>query len=179
MSEKARSPPRITRPAFPMPSLRLAATEPTPAIAKTPSAMQAMKTPKPRSPPRKSRQANRQAKRPAKPAVHPAAGGADSTERELSDTVMRARSPNSRFHRHTRLDVSPAHVQDAIAARRECGIVRDQNQRGAALAVAPEQKLDNLASGRFVEIAGRFVGDGNGRIGRQGTGEGESLLVGS
>src|ERR1700751_5269473 len=114
MSEKARSPPRITRPALPMPSLRLAATEPTPAIAKTPSAMQAMKTPKPRSPPRKSRQAKRQANRPAKSADHPAAGGADSAERELSDTVMRARSPDARFCARSRLDVSRTHVQHAI-----------------------------------------------------------------
>ena len=60
-SEKARSPPRITRPAREMPSARLCATEPTPAMAMTPSAMQATKTPKPRKPPRSSRQAKRNA----------------------------------------------------------------------------------------------------------------------
>ena len=48
-------------PAPPMPSVRLAATEPTPAMAITPSAMQAMKTAKPRKPPRSSRQAKRSA----------------------------------------------------------------------------------------------------------------------
>jgi hypothetical protein len=60
-SEKARSPPRITPPARERPSARLCATEPTPAIAMTPSAMQATKTPKPRNPPRNSRQAKRSA----------------------------------------------------------------------------------------------------------------------
>ena len=40
------------------------------------------------------------------------------------------------------------HVQHAIAARRELGVVRDQNQRRAALAMAAEQKLDDLAPGR-------------------------------
>src|SRR5215831_19451044 len=164
MSEKARSPPRITRPALPMPSVRLPATEPTPAIAKTPSAIQAMKTPKPRRPPRKSRQANR----PAKPADHPPASGVDSAERELTVAVMRVRSPDFRFRRRRRFDMSGAHVQHAIAARSQRGIVRDQNQRGAALGLAAEQKLDDLASGRFVEIAGRFVGDDDGRVGRQG-----------
>src|SRR5215831_7328041 len=161
MSEKARSPPRITRPALPMPSVRLPATEPTPAIAKTPSAMQAMKTPKPRRPPRKSRQANR----PAKPADHPVASGVASGERELTVTVMRGRSSDARFCRRRRPDVSRAHLQHAIATRRQRGIVRDENQCVAALGPAAEQKLDDLASGRFVEIAGRFVGDDDGRIG--------------
>ena len=56
----------MTRPALPIPSFKLAATDPTPAIAMTPSAMQAIKTPKPRKPPRRSRQIKRGAKRKAK-----------------------------------------------------------------------------------------------------------------
>ena len=44
ISENATSPPSNVRPSRVKPSLRLAATEPTPAIAITPSAMQAMKT---------------------------------------------------------------------------------------------------------------------------------------
>jgi hypothetical protein len=59
ISAKDKSPPRISWPALETPSTRPAATEPTPAIASTPSAMQAMKTPKPRKPPRSSRQAKR------------------------------------------------------------------------------------------------------------------------
>src|SRR3974390_628008 len=171
MSEKARSPPRRSRPALPMPSVRLAAPQPTPAIAKTPSAIQAMKTPKLRRPPRKSRHANR----PAKP--HPAATGVDNAEPELSVTVMGARSFDSRFGQCTRLDVSGAHMQHAIAARRQRGIVRDQNKRGAAFGLAAEQKLDDLASGCFVEITGWFVGDDDGRAGRQGAGKRYPLLL--
>ena len=44
ISENATSPPSKVRPSRLKPSLRLAATEPTPAIAITPSAMQAMNT---------------------------------------------------------------------------------------------------------------------------------------
>ena len=59
ISEKARSPPRMLRPSCASPSERLRAKEPTPAIAMTPSAMQAMKIRKPRSPARISRSASR------------------------------------------------------------------------------------------------------------------------
>src|SRR5260370_602120 len=44
INENARSPPSRVRPSRASPSLRLAATEPTPAIAITPSAIQPMKT---------------------------------------------------------------------------------------------------------------------------------------
>ena len=44
LSENARSPPRMTRPSRASPSASPAATEPMPAIAITPSAMQAMNT---------------------------------------------------------------------------------------------------------------------------------------
>ena len=59
ISEKERSPPSIARPSRASPSTRPWANEPTPAIAVTPSAMQAMNTPKPRTPPRNSRNARR------------------------------------------------------------------------------------------------------------------------
>ena len=54
-----RSPPRMTRPSRSMPSVRLRENEPTPAIAITPSAMQATKMRKPCKPPRNSRSAKR------------------------------------------------------------------------------------------------------------------------
>ena len=44
ISKKETSPPSSVRPSRASPSLRLAATEPTPAIAITPSAIQAMNT---------------------------------------------------------------------------------------------------------------------------------------
>ena len=58
-SEKAMSPPRISRPSRASPLARLSANEPTPAIAMTPSAIQATKIRKPCKPPRNSRSARR------------------------------------------------------------------------------------------------------------------------
>ena len=69
------------------------------------------------------------------------------------------------------------HVQHPVAARRQRRVVRDQHQRGAVLAMAAEQKLDDFRSGRFVEIAGRFVGDDDGGIGRKRAGERDALLL--
>src|SRR6516165_3551916 len=59
MSSNETSPPRIVRPCRASPSPSARETAPTPEIAATPSAIQARKTPKPRSPPRKSRKAMR------------------------------------------------------------------------------------------------------------------------
>src|SRR5262245_53825941 len=59
ISENATSPPRITRPSRASPSARLRANDATPAIAITPSAMQARNTRKPASPARSSRTARR------------------------------------------------------------------------------------------------------------------------
>ena len=53
----------------------------------------------------------------------------------------------------------------------------DQNKRRAALLMAAEQKLDNVASGSLVEIAGRFVGDDNGGIGCERTRKRDALLL--
>src|SRR5262249_24745288 len=49
---------RMVRPSRASPSTSACADDPTPAIAKTPSAMQAMNTPNPRTPPRSSRSAS-------------------------------------------------------------------------------------------------------------------------
>ena len=59
MSANDASPPRITRPSRPMPSLSARARLSTPTIAATPSAMQRRKIRKPARPPRKSRKAKR------------------------------------------------------------------------------------------------------------------------
>src|SRR5208282_818950 len=167
MSEKARSPPRITWPALAIPSARLAATEPTPAIARTPSAMQAMKTPKPRNPPRNSRHAKRNASR----AICPA-GGCRRSAARVSTTVISFRPVQHRL-----VEPSRVQVQHAIATRGKRRVMGDEHKGRAALAMAAEQKLDDLASRRLVEIAGRLVGDDNGGIGRQRAGERDALLL--
>ena len=69
------------------------------------------------------------------------------------------------------------HMQHPVAPRRQRRVVRDQHQRRAVLAMAAEQKLDDFRSGRFVEIAGRLVGDDDGGIGRKRAGERDALLL--
>ena len=54
--------------------------------------------------------------------------------------------------------------------------MRDQNQRGAVLAVAGKQQFDDLLAGLLVEISGRLVGDQNCRIGRERAGDRDTLL---
>src|SRR5262252_6552883 len=75
------------------------------------------------------------------------------------------------------LDPARAQSHHTVATRGERVIVRHQHQRGAALLVASEQELDDLAAGRLVEIAGRLVGDEDGRVGRQRAGERHPLLL--
>ena len=40
-----------------------------------------------------------------------------------------------------------------------------------------EQQVDDLPAGGLVEVAGRFVGDQDGGIGRQRAGDGDALLL--
>ena len=75
------------------------------------------------------------------------------------------------------LDPAGAQPHHAVAAPRQRGVVRHQHQRGAALGVAGEQQVDDLASRGLVEIAGRLVGDEDRRIGRQRARERDALLL--
>ncbi len=79
--------------------------------------------------------------------------------------------------RSARFDASGTQPHHPVAALRQCGIVRDEHQRGVAFLVAGEQQLDDLAAGRLVEIAGRFVGDENRRMRRHGARERDALLL--
>ena len=47
--------------------------------------------------------------------------------------------------------------EPARATRREMGVVRNQQQRGSALAIEPEHHVDYLDPGGLVEIAGWLV----------------------
>ena len=76
-----------------------------------------------------------------------------------------------------RLDPAGAQPHDAVAALRQRVVVRHQNERGAALDVAGEQQIDHLLAGGLVEIAGRLVGDQDGRIGRERAGQRDALLL--
>jgi len=64
----------------------------------------------------------------------------------------------------------------AIAAGGERAVVGHEHERRTVLAVAAKQKLDDLAPGGLVEIAGRLVGDQDGRIGCERARERHALL---
>src|SRR6202161_4061512 len=69
------------------------------------------------------------------------------------------------------------HVQYPVAAGGQGGVVSDEHERGAVLLFAAEQKLNDVRTGRFVEIAGGLVGDENCRIGRKRPRNGVALLL--
>ena len=56
-------------------------------------------------------------------------------------------------------------------------IVGDEHERRAMLFFAAKQKLNDVRAGCFVEIAGRFIGDKNRRIGCERPRDGDALLL--
>ena len=64
----------------------------------------------------------------------------------------------------------------AVAAGRELIVVGDDHQGRAALLLQREQKIDDLLAGRAVEIAGRFIGDHDRRMRRDGARDRHALL---
>ena len=61
------------------------------------------------------------------------------------------------------LDLSVANEDDAVRMQRDVVLVRDQDDRVALLVQALEQRHDFVA-GRGVEVAGRLVGEQDGRV---------------
>ena len=74
-------------------------------------------------------------------------------------------------------DQTVAQSNGAVSVGGERGIVRDQNQSGAFLAVEFEKDFEYLAlSGSAIQVAGRFVGKQDGRFGDERAGESDALL---
>lgn len=69
------------------------------------------------------------------------------------------------------------HVEYAIAACSELGVVRNESKGRSALAMAAKQKLNDLASRCLVKISGRLVGHEDGGIGRERAGQRDALLL--
>ena len=69
------------------------------------------------------------------------------------------------------------HFDDAVAAAGETGIMADQHQGGVTSGGGRKHQIGDLFADVFVEIAGRFVGDQDGRRRSQGTGDGNALLL--
>ena len=68
-------------------------------------------------------------------------------------------------------------VQRAIRTRRELGIVRDDDERGADVGVELEHEVEYLARGLAVEVAGRLVGEHAARLGDERTRERHALAL--
>ena len=66
---------------------------------------------------------------------------------------------------------------DMCATRGEIRIVRHQHQRRAAGSMDVEQQVDDLSTGRAVEIAGRFVGEQQRRIVGERASDRDALLL--
>jgi hypothetical protein len=69
------------------------------------------------------------------------------------------------------------HVQHAIAMCGKLGVMGDKNKRRSALAMAAEQKIDDLMSGGLIEVSGWLVGDYEPGIGSKGAGDRDALLL--
>ncbi len=67
--------------------------------------------------------------------------------------------------------------QPPRAARRETGVVRDEEQRRAALAIQPEHEVGDFDAGRVVEIARRLVGHQQLRLAGERAGDRDALLL--
>ena len=68
-------------------------------------------------------------------------------------------------------------MQDPVAALRQRRVVGHEHQRRAVLAIAVKQKLDDLATGGFVEVSGRLVSDQDRRVRRDRARERDALLL--
>ena len=64
-----------------------------------------------------------------------------------------------------------------ISLRRERGIVRDQQQRAAALAIEAQQEIDDRGAGDRVEVPGGLIGEENTGRPRDGPRERHALLL--
>src|SRR3954471_19563722 len=122
----AMSPPRILRPSRDRPSVSERELADPPAIAATPSAMQARKIPKPRKPPRSSRKAKRRTSGPP--------GGRRRGAAGMGPCIGASR----RRRVGVGLDATRAQAHDAVAAARKRQVVGHEDERPAALALEAE-----------------------------------------
>ena len=123
-----------------------------------------MKTANPRKPPRRSRSARR---RVIRYAMSPCAGRAPGSRRTVT-AIPQARD--------RLVEVARAKPDDAVAARRQRGVVGDKDERHRPGTEAFKHDVDDPAASGFVEIAGRLVGDEDRGVCDERTGERNALL---
>src|SRR5580658_10245782 len=63
-----------------------------------------------------------------------------------------------------------------IGAGGDVRIVRDHDERSAGLALASGKQVEYVLAVNGVEVAGGLVGEDNGRVEHEGTGESDALL---
>ncbi len=73
-------------------------------------------------------------------------------------------------------DSAGAQPHHAIAARRESGVVRHKDKRGVAAGPLLENQVDDGGAGVRIQIARRFVGSQNQRIGGKRASQSDALL---
>jgi hypothetical protein len=78
--------------------------------------------------------------------------------------------------RRVGLDAAVAHDDIAFGVAGDVEFVRDHDE-GDALVVEPAEGIHDLDAGAGVEVAGRFVGQDEGRLHDEGTGDGDPLLL--
>src|SRR5690606_31464845 len=172
---KERSPPRIVRPSRAIPPWSERASEPTPAIAATPRAMQARKTANPLRPPRISRKA----KRRARPQPAPPRRGREAGAASVASCPLMPASPGKGGcgRRPVGDDASTLETHDAVAALSKRHLVGHQHERRAPRARRLEQEIGDLRAAAAVEVAGRLVGKQDARTGDEGAGDRHTLLL--
>src|SRR6185503_18661661 len=74
-------------------------------------------------------------------------------------------------------DRSSRDVQPPVATPREIGIVSDQHQSGAALAIHLEEELDHVLARGRVEVARGLVGEEQARLAHERPRDGHALLL--
>src|SRR6185312_9701734 len=105
-------------------------------------------------------------------------GGAPCGSRARPTRTARACRPLRRaLRRRVRHDAAVAQPNDALGARGERQVVRDEYDRRLRLAVERLEQLDNVRSGLAVEVASRLVGKENARRVGEGARDRDALLL--
>src|SRR5438552_2185380 len=89
-------------------------------------------------------------------------------------SALRALYASAIFERD---DLAIPHADDAAGVGGDFARVRDQHERLPVLAVQPVDQLHELGGGIGIQVARRFVGEDDGRLGRQRTRDRHSLLL--
>ena len=75
------------------------------------------------------------------------------------------------------LDAAVLEEHDAVGDARGAGVVGDHDDGLAELVDAAAEQVEDLAAGAGVEVAGRLVGEQDGRPGDERAGDGDALLL--